>query len=346
MQLYFDCYISPISVTPKNWDGKGANVKTDWCISYRFYDPSVTDDNGNITPLQVRIRGMNRAKTLEERRSLTKDLLNELTEILKEGWNPIKNKFLLPHELIKEVSRNTGFNQALTFALKHLEGAPKSIEQAGYKISDIKEGALKLKKDKKKIGEIELSDVMAIMKFLKEDLSWSNDNYNKHRSYLMMCFEVLKEWGAVKFNIIKETKKLKIVKKKREVLTDDEIIKVKEKLINEYYSFYRFMQIFHMSGARESEMINVKGKDVDLKNQFFKIILKKSGGDYEEVEKIITNAALPFWEEAMKECKPDDYVFGRSHKKNSCYKPSDKKLHDNRINKDWREFIMVPLSMF
>ncbi|CEJ71241.1 hypothetical protein BN1195_03586 [Chryseobacterium oranimense G311] len=73
---------SQIKVYPVSWDKNiKSNLKTTWEIQYKFY---CTDYPQGYT---VRLKGMNRAKTLEEKQFLTKQIINIELDNLKKGFN-------------------------------------------------------------------------------------------------------------------------------------------------------------------------------------------------------------------------------------------------------------------
>lgn len=94
---------SEITVTPANWKtGTKSDLLTkNWIISYYFY--SDTAPKGK----QIRIKGMNRAKSLEEKRSLTKQLIENEKNLLVSGYDPILKSF--PKLDNGELSPNTYF---------------------------------------------------------------------------------------------------------------------------------------------------------------------------------------------------------------------------------------------
>ena len=85
-----NCNCSELTVNPKIWKTcKVSAIARNWHIQYYFYD----------TPLNkrkfVRIKGMNRFKTLNERREATSQLIeNELHQLKEKGYNPITGKLL------------------------------------------------------------------------------------------------------------------------------------------------------------------------------------------------------------------------------------------------------------
>jgi hypothetical protein len=42
--LLNECWMSPVSVFPANWNTNRASLKVKWYFSFRFYDPAFKDD--------------------------------------------------------------------------------------------------------------------------------------------------------------------------------------------------------------------------------------------------------------------------------------------------------------
>ncbi len=80
------CRCSNLTVIPKKWETGGSSLlKKNWAIVYRFYKPS-----GEYK--QIWIRGMNRFKTLPERRRETNISLEKEYQFLKEGLDPLQEQ--------------------------------------------------------------------------------------------------------------------------------------------------------------------------------------------------------------------------------------------------------------
>ncbi|NAW49919.1 hypothetical protein GNY06_00410, partial [Elizabethkingia argentiflava] len=121
-----------IIVTPRNWrtGTKSDLLSKNWIISYYFYS--------DIAPKgkQIRIKGMNRAKTLEEKRSLTRQLIENEKNLLLSGYDPISKSF--PELNNGELSPDTFFIDALELAYEKIEASPHHIKQVKHCIARLK----------------------------------------------------------------------------------------------------------------------------------------------------------------------------------------------------------------
>ncbi len=79
------CHCSELTVTPKDWKTcKVSAMARNWHIQYYFYDDALKQRKF------VLVKGMNRFKTLKERREATVQLIeNELYQLREKGYNPI-----------------------------------------------------------------------------------------------------------------------------------------------------------------------------------------------------------------------------------------------------------------
>ena len=88
--LLNDCSYSELTLTPKDWKTNPSAIKRKWRIQYYFYDSFFKDDPKYKYGKFVIIKGMNRLKTISDRRGATKKLIeNELLLLREESYNPI-----------------------------------------------------------------------------------------------------------------------------------------------------------------------------------------------------------------------------------------------------------------
>jgi len=126
----------------------------------------------------------------------------------------------------------------------------------------------------------------------------------------MKYYSELIEFEICEANFPQSIKKKKAdLKKIRQVITDEEVSAVLAYLEKRRPAFGLYMHCFYHSGARTAEMLTLKKTMVDLTNQRIKFLIKK-GRRYTEVFRPIPDIAVPFWVEAMKNAKDDDFIFG------------------------------------
>jgi integrase len=321
-QLSNGCSYSPPFVKPHNWQTKKAKVSENWFIKYRFFDPRYKN------PKQVMIKGMNRFKTLSERQEETQRLLDNELKALQDGYNPFEKNASMPNL------------QAITL-VKALKMANDKVSVAERTKRDLNRSIDAFEKSITSLGWAELLLEEVSRKHIRHILDLSSntdDRFNKLRSYMMILLSVLCELEMIPTNFVRDIKKRKVVKRIRLVLDDEERKIVNEHLLLNYPSFHRFMHIFFHSGARISELLNLKVSDVDLKRNRFKLIIRK-GRTYREVWRVIKNIALPYWVELLKDTTEDEYVFSIG------LLPGKTLIQPYQINKRWYRLVKQKLGI-
>ena len=155
---------------------------------------------------------------------------------------------------------------------------------------------------------------------------------------MSMIFKELLDADAIEFNLVSGIKKKKETKKIVPTLSEKEMIKVREYLKNNHYTFYRYFEIFFRSGSRSTELFRLKTKDVDLYGQRFKVLVKK-GRNYEEQWRAISNISMPFWTELMQSADKDDFVFSIN------FTPGPQKIAARQVSNKWRKYVKDRLNI-
>jgi len=329
LQLHNGCQCSTPSVFPKNWDKTGASINIDWHIQYYFYDKA-----NNKKKLIILKGGINRFKTLTERRSAVKILLEELLYLLQHEYlNPITGKKEVPITGL-EIDTNTRWLEALQFIFTKVNVEKSTRYDMKCCLKAIDGASSELRLNALKISEVRRKHI----KYILESLNSSPHRYNKFRSYLMSLFNELMEIEATDINPVIGISKKKTVGKLRELLTMDQRIKINQHLKENYYSFWRFMQIFFHSGGRIIELLAIQYKDIDIDNQRYKATIKK-GNTQREVWRPIKDIALNFWVELIKDAKECDYIFSEG------LIPGPKLIRYEQITRRWRVHVKDKLGI-
>src|SRR5665647_1131513 len=327
------CNCSELTVTPKDWKTcKVSAMARNWHIQYYFYDTALKQRKF------VLVKGMNRLKTLNERREATSQLIeNELYQLKEKGYNPITGKFLL--EKSSGIDPKTGFIDALRIAFELIKVQDSTRLDIKSAIHFFEIAAKKMGIDRMEIQTIKrrhLREMLEMCGDLKK--SWSAWSYNNCRTYLMMLYRKLLEQDAVDINPVKDIPKQEIIQKLKQVLNAQERLKVDKYLKEVDPDYRRFIHIFFHSGSRKTELVRLKVADVDLQKQVFKLLIKK-GSQQGEVLRPIKNIALDFWKEQLQKASPGDYVFS------SDFKPGKTKTTTKRMSNKWKEYVKKGLKI-
>ena len=335
-----DCSCSELTVTPKDWKTNSNTIKRKWHIQYYFYDPFFKDDPKYKYGKFVIIKGMNRLKTISERRGATKELIaNELLLLREEGYNPITGQKNVVLKNDYEIEPTCYFIEALRKAFLHLKLSDSTK-------ADVKCVLKGFEKSVNGLGLYRLSIQDVRRKHVKQALEncesiidgWSANRFNKYRSYLQMMFKELVELETIEFNPVNEISKKKTTTKIRTILSLEERKAIDVHLKNKCRNFWLFVNIFFHSGSREIELLRLKGIDVDLENQRFKCLIKKRS-NYSEVYKPIKDIALNLWKEIMATCQPSDYVFSVG------LIPGPKTIRREQISRRWNWHVKRDLQI-
>lgn len=320
------CSYSEPKVFPSNWKSTRANVKIPWFIHYRFYEV------GGATK-QVKVKGMNRYSNLKERQAATAGLLTQELEMLKDhAYNPFANQMDKLENDTPDyiISPSTTFVRAMEGAVKEMTAEPTTLRDARGIVKHIATAARQLRLDQKPVSEVERRHLIAVLNQcgVNKKEKWTANNFNVYRANLLMIYKKLIELQTVGMNPVRDILKKKVVVKIRETLTKAERAPIIRYLKGTSCRFWIYSNIFFHSGSRTRELLRLTGKDVDMTNQRFKITVKKGRNSTEEWRPI-KDIALTFWQMALLDCKPDDFIFGRG------LKPGAVKIGADQITKRW-----------
>lgn len=333
------CHMSEPSVYPKNWKQTSASVKKDWYIQYYFHDPIFKKSDRYKHGRLCIIKGMNACKTLIERRELTQKIFNQEIQALQDGYNPITRLTIAPIEVEYEIAPTTPFIKALYKALDKISCQPTTLLDVKSVLKYISESAAQLRYDNIPIKEIKRKHIRLLLDQCgRIKATWNSKQFNHYRKYLGILYKQLVELEAVEYNPIRDIAKQKTIQRLRETLNFEERKRINEYLHQEYYSFWRFINIFFHSGARPVELLSIKKEDVDLMNQKYKCLIKK-GKQYREVWRTIKDVALPLWQELMMTSDANQYLFSKD------LRPGNNKIRRDQVTRRWEMHVKKKLSI-
>lgn len=323
-KLLNGCSRSAVFISPKNYkslSSKSAFPKN-WFVQCRFFDP-------------------NHAKEFQYRKKFSSEDLQELkltAEIFKEemelmldvkNFNPITKQYM--------TDRRSSFHPYMPFidALKkaHEKLAKKYTEDYSYEVGRCITNIDKIKEslgfENLLINEIRTWHVKNIL----DEMNLPNSSFNKFRTYLLGLFKELTELGCSDINPVRDLSKKVETITIREVITKKKLSIVLKYLKKNYYTFYRYAQVFHYSAARSTELFSVQKKHINLEDQEYTVLIKK-GKQYVWVKKIIIPAAIPFWTEIIGQCKnEEDYIFSKG------LLPGTFPIKPYQITKRWKRLV-------
>lgn len=344
-RLFQGCSRSEISITPKNWNTKKASLKKPWKLHYRFYDP-VFRSNPKLWGYQVAHRTMNEHHTLEGRQEMTKALIAHEEELLDlHGFNPITKLYMRPPveviTAVVDIDPKTKFITALEQARLRLAVIPPVRIDIKSVIGGVEKVARQLYDSGLDMHYIDLQICQVSRKHIKNILElcaktrarWSAKRHNLYKCYLSMLFTELLQLEAVDANPTHDVPSKTQPFKQREVLTADEMTCIDEYLRVKDYNFWRYMRIFFYSGARTTELLQVrKDSRVNLSEQTFIVRVIKGGQDREDIRGI-SNEALGLWKEVWNEAKAGQVLFSK------FLRPGDFTIRKDQPGRRWNKHV-------
>ena len=184
-ELLNGCSCSKLSVHPRNWKGSGASIKKDWYIFYTFIDPAFKEKYkyGKL----VFVKGMNRSKTLEERRAITKVLLDEIEKIIyDEGYNPISKTFMVPPATSGDILPTTLFPRACELAREMLKCKQLTKNDIKSALTYIEKSAIALQLNNLQVQQIRRKHISLILDNCKNVKDyWSPHLFNHYCLFLI-----------------------------------------------------------------------------------------------------------------------------------------------------------------
>ncbi len=340
-----NCRRSEFKIYPANWKTSKAKLTDMWVADVRFIDPKHMSEFPKGKRIRIKA-GVNRLNTVKERQVVMQTFIDEYTKLFEEGYNPITDNDITKvieqkpgTENITSVSRRTPFITALRFSLEKSSNEKETKADIQSALRSMEKAARTLGYLMIPISEIQISHIkLCLDECRASNPKFSAKRFNKVKSYISGLYKYLTEIGAAFANMAVGISSMKEEPTKPVVINQDDIERIKEHLWVYNRPFYKFMMIFYYSGGRFKELYRLKGSDVDLKEQKYWSLVKK-GKNPHWVSRTIRDVALPYWQEQMQNCKPDDYVFSEDLSPGSIH------VDSHQITRRWKRWVKKPLGI-
>ncbi len=340
-----NCRCSEINVIPKNWK-RSSNVKKDWIIYYRFYDP-VLSPKGKM----FQYKAGNHYKNPDDRRQCVEILLYEIKDqLFNKGFNPVSSTIQPPNYNDWEVDPYTPFIPALKIALNKVKAVKNTLIDMASVVKGVEKSAVALQIDQMPISKVTRKYIKQILEHLathnkkydavtkKKQPYWSANRHNRYRTYLICIFKELLEMEAIEVNPVREISKMKQTLKEKVLLTSEQKSLINETVYQVNRPFWKVLQIFFHSGSRITELVEVRKTDVDLLRQRCRYTVRK-GPSIREIWRPIKDVALPFWQELYEAAKENDYIISEG------MAPGPKKIRPEQISRRWTRIVKKKLGI-
>ncbi|MBA4154141.1 site-specific integrase [Flavobacterium sp.] len=334
------CSYSELWVSPEDWRTTTAksSLKKQWYVQCYYYDPLFADKYPKGFPFRKKL---NRIKTLEQRKEAVKFFLEEIPKLFEDKlWNPITKNYMAVEEDIYnyDINPNTKIIDAIRFVLDRLEIETRTIKEIRNIVDKFERSVKNLRFQEISVIDFKRKHYKLVIENIEKiDGKFSAHKYNKYRSYISILFRDLLEYEAVEYNIMKDIRKKTTEKKIREILSEDERKQVNQFLKEHYPDFWRFTIIFFHSGGRITELLRLQIKDVDIKKQVYRTLIKK-GNQSQWIERPIKDIAVHLWQRSIFGRK-EDYVFSTG------LKPGPEIIAYKNIQRRWKMHVKDKLEV-
>jgi len=356
------CKFTQPYINPSNWESSKASVKRDWFIKFTFHHPV-------RGVMEVKWRAGNKYKTLHARQDAARQLLIDTIDDLKNGLNPFTGKIepiasdpievdsntdnstRIAGKEDETITRKSDLLFSLEWAYKKATWVHKAKIDIGGYMTRVYPAIRILKYHDLSIEDITPQHIDTILEktytiakgfhpITKKEtvFKWSNYQKNRAKDYLSMHFNIFKKKKILLTNPChgledlpwKTADPIGFTQEQREIIDTH--------LWKRDPDFATFINIFFHSSARETELLLVQDIGVHLENNIVENTVLK-GGQNAPVTITIKEIAKQFWERALKECKPGQYLFSRG------FRPGDKPIRPDNINKRWRKYVVEELGI-
>jgi len=293
----------------------------------------------------------NRIKDLSEREYQFLTLSEAIKINLKRGWNPFVEGSISNVQPTVQKS----ITEALDFAMEKKTPLLSTTTVEDYKatIRFFNSAAKKLKLDKLNASEIKRTHIKLIFDKIKTDREWSNKSYNKNLGYIKAIFSELLEWDLIDANPAHGIRQLKTEETQANTpLSDSELKKVKEHLLNKFPNFLYYIETIYHTGIRPNELLSIKVSNVDFGKM--EIILTATNSKVKKQRHIPINKFMfAYLEKIITEKTPKDfYLFGTQRENRNLglsietdFIPGIYRLGSDTATKLWWKLIIKGLGI-
>ncbi len=266
--LNFKTLYTPAKLVIPKKDGK-PTLNGTWYVYYRYRNP----DTGALDKFELK-QGINRLKTIAERKKAGNNLKKAVNRLLQEGFNPFeKHKEVEREKDIKKLS----VLEALDLAYAEKE---KVWSESTNNVNKVMFSKFSQWIEKKNLNiNIKLLEKKHVSLFLKQlndkkGNGLSNTSRNNYKRFISSLVTQLVIDDVLKYNFVKDIPLLKSKAEKNTPFTKEQLVAIKEWcLINDPY-LYEFIKFVMYGFLRPIEVSRIKLIDIDLPNSTIKVRTK------------------------------------------------------------------------
>lgn len=236
-----------------------------WYVYYYYRDPG----NNKMKKFICKY-GINRLKTVSERKEYGKQIVEALNNLLERGYNPFLKEGLPTNTFDNEVSYTLteAVNYVLVQKSKRLKTA--SIKDYNFRLGHFLDWSKSVGIQNNDINQINKKHIIGFL----NTLELSNTSVNNYKRALSAIFGYLSKEGIINTNIAKELPTLKSKPKKNTPFTPKQIQTITNHLKQTDPYMVDFIKFVFYGFLRISEIIRLQPKNIDLENNVYRVETK------------------------------------------------------------------------
>lgn len=244
--------------TPNIYDANG-DLSKRWYVYYSFRNPE-TDKLERQTHIYA---GVNKFKTLRERKNAIKILAQAVENILESGYNPYEDEEIVSTSEEKKYT----IEDAITFSLELKKNTLKDNSFRDYRVR-IKSFEKWLYANGFENRTINSVDKKIIVTFLNSVLSTTSaKNRNNTRAILSMFFQSLEDNDIIPDNFVKKINVLKSNPERNKTYSSTQEVDIFNYLKSNDELMLLFIQFISYNHLRPVEVVRLQIKDVNVKDR-------------------------------------------------------------------------------
>ena len=301
--------------------------KTSWYISYYVKNP----ETGKLRLFRIKV---NHFPGVREKMKAAREIMSGLEERLALGWNPLL-----------ETKAPRAATQAFTVFESYWHVKQKEME--AQSLRTYKSYIRKFREWLEGNGFTEETLICSItepvarsfMAYLEEERGLAPCSYNSHLSFYLTFFDWMLDKGYVQVNAFRNIKRKprRLMKKKRRMLTDDELLTLCRWLQGNNPEYLAACQLCYCCFMRPKEIALLKCGDIDLSRQLVHVRPEIAKNDKESF-RTIPDAMLPVLQ-ALDLSRPEMYLFGSHPGDGDNFKPGDAPIPKRKFSNYWERTV-------
>ncbi|MGL2994760.1 tyrosine-type recombinase/integrase [Flavobacterium sp. TSSA_36] len=281
--------------TPNIYDANG-DLSKRWYVYYSFRNPE-TDKLERQTHIYA---GVNKFKTLRERKNAIKILAQAVENILESGYNPYEDEEIVSTSEEKKYT----IENAVTFSLELKKNTLKDNSFRDYRVR-IKSFEKWLFANGFENRTINSVDKKTIITFLNSVLSaTSAKNRNNTRAILSMFFQSLEDNDIIPDNFVKKINVLKSNPERNKTYSSTQEVDIFNYLKSNDELMLLFIQFISYNHLRPVEVVRLQIKDVNVKDRRLYVRAKNKAVKVKIIPEILLST-LP----NLDKFNPESYLF-------------------------------------